>query len=116
MLGRPGRRLWTILGGLGGAFVAKGCRARLKALAAQTGAEYILLSALAADRYERLTVHTFLMKVGRKMHVIALKPIPVAKNLVDLNARMIQMEQYAVTATQKFPTARALNRTPKIFR
>jgi len=102
--------------GLGGAFTAKGCRKRLRALAEQTGAEYIVLTALAADRYDRLTVHTFLMKVGKKMRVIALRPIGVAKNLGDLNARMTDMEKAVVAATKKFPKARALNRPPKVFR
>lgn len=99
-----------------GGFIGRDCRKNAMAFAAQTGAEYLLYTALAADRYGRLTVHPFLMKVGKKAHVVALKPIGVAKNLADLNSRMTDMERAVGETTQNFQTSRALTRKPKIFR
>ena len=113
-------KIWTIADvtpcAAGGKFVGKDCRNLAMALAAQTGAEYLLFTALAADRYGRLTVHPFLMRVGKKGAVVGLKSIEVAKNLADLNSRMTDMEQAVVAAIKDFPTNRALNRTPKVFK
>lgn len=113
-------KLWTIADvspcAAGGKFITGPCRSKALALAGQTGAEYLLYTALAADRYGRLTVHPFLMKVGGKSPVVGLKSFEVAKNLADLNSRMTDMEQAVVAAIKDFPRNRSLNSTPKVFR
>lgn len=98
-----------------GAFTGKTCRETIQAIAAQTGADYVLFSVLAADRYQRLTVHTFLAEADSGK-AVAQKPIPVAQNLSDINARMTEMERQVVAAATDFPKARALNKPPKVFK
>jgi hypothetical protein len=40
----------------------------------------------------------------------------LAKNLGDLNARLSTIEEKVAQSVAKFPKARALRRTPKVFR
>ena len=97
-----------------GAFASDKCRIPGQKLGKQTGATYLVFCAVKADRYGRLQLHPF---VGESASgaTVALKPIDVAADLADLNARAAKFESDVADAAEKFPKARALTHTPAVF-
>ncbi len=98
-----------------GSFHDKKCKKLGKRMAAQTGAGWLLYSALKADRYGRLTVHAFLSR-GSDAAFVALPPIQLKKNLGDLNAKMPALEEEVSKRIAKWPRKRAMRKRPSAFK
>lgn len=97
-----------------GMFYLPICKTPATKLARQTGANYLLFSALKPDRFGRLTAHPFLMDMG-SLATVSLKPIELAADLGDLNRRTAELEGDVSTAVQSFPKARALSKLPAAY-
>lgn len=96
-----------------GEMTSKGCVKLAMALAKQTATELLLHPVVVSDRYGRLTLHGFLQRADGK--TLSLAPREIDKNLTDLNAQLTEMANEVGTAAAAFPTARALDRKPKLF-
>lgn len=90
------------------------CTRPMQALARQTGAQFIVFAAIKADRYGRLAIHAFVAD-GGSAATIGLKPIDLAADLGDLNARAAEIEAAVYAATHPFAKARAIGRTPTVY-
>lgn len=103
-----------------GKFTSKGCNKQAQMLMRQTDSDFVLFSMVKADRYGRLTLHGFLarppVKRRKPAQVVALKPVTIKKNLSDLNAQLTAFAAVVDKAVAKFPKARALVRTPRVFK
>lgn len=98
-----------------GNFSDKKCRALISRLGTQTGASYVLFSALKADRYGRLSVHAFIMQADGP-GVVAVPPIELQKNLGDLNAKMPNLEEQVSERLKKWPKKRVMRKQPSVFK
>ena len=101
--------------GAQGNFHADICKGRAVRLAKQTGAQFLAFVAIKADRYGRLTLHPFAME-GSSGATVALKPIELAADLGDLNAKVATWEAELDTTVQAFPKARALTKAPTVYK
>ena len=97
-----------------GAFTAEKCKIPAQKLGKQTGAQYLIVCAVNADRYGRLALHPFVLEAATGL-TVALKPIDLAADLGDLNARAAAYEGEVADAVEQFPKARALTHTPTVF-
>ena len=97
-----------------GEMTTKPCLKLAAAFAKQTATELLLHPVVVADRYGRLTLHGFLQRADGK--TLALSPREIDKNLTDLNAPLTELANEVGAAAADFPTARALDRKPKLFR
>ncbi len=97
-----------------GAFGSDKCRIPAGKLGKQTGATYIVFSAVKPDRYGRLSLHPFVMEATSGA-TVPLKPIDLASDLADLNARASAFEADVADGTEHFAKARALTGTPKVY-
>lgn len=97
-----------------GLYHADLCKGRAVKLAKQTGAEFLVFCAIRADRYGRLTLHPFVMD-GKSGATVALRPLELAQDLGDLNARAALVEADVDAALRPFSAARALTKTPSAY-
>lgn len=97
-----------------GMFYLPICKTPATKLARQTGANYLLFSALKPDRFGRLTAHPFLMEVA-SLATVSLKPVELAADLGDLNRRTAELENDVEAAIQSFPKPRALSKLPSAY-
>ncbi len=97
-----------------GAFGSDKCRIPAGKLAKQTGTTYLVFTAVKPDRYGRLSLHPFVMEAATGA-TVSLKPIDLASDLADLNARAALFEADVADGTEHFSRARALNGTPKVY-
>lgn len=97
-----------------GAFGSDKCRIPGQKLGKQTGASYLVFCAVKADRYGRLQLHPFLAESATGA-TVALKPIDLAADLADLNARAAKFEADVADTAANFPKARALTHTPSVY-
>lgn len=115
---RPPRRP-VVFGDLGwckntGNYHDKKCRTLFKRLSKQTGAAFVLLSALKADRYGRLTLHSFLYRAKGGL-LVSVPVIELGKNLRNLNTAMPSLEEQVSARIDRFPKNRALRKRPRVF-
>lgn len=97
-----------------GAFGSDKCRIPAAKLGKQTGATYLVFTAVKPDRYGRLSLHPFVMESASGA-TVPLKPIDLASDLADLNARAAAFESEVADGTEHFAKARALTGTPKVY-
>ena len=97
-----------------GMFYLPICKTPAAKLSRQTGANYLLFSALKPDRFGRITAHPYLMEIS-SMATVSLKPIELAADLGDLNRRTADLEGDVSAAVQSFPKARALSKLPAAY-
>ncbi len=97
-----------------GLFYLPICKNPAAKLSRQTGAQFLLFSALKPDRFGRLTAHPFLMEVA-SMATVSLKPVELAADLGDLNRRTAELEADVSAAVQSFPKARGLSKLPAAY-
>ena len=97
-----------------GAFGSDKCRIPAGKLGKQTGATYLVFTAVKPDRYGRLSMHPFVMEAASGA-TVPLKPIDLASDLADLNARGALFEADVADGTEHFAKARALTGTPKVY-
>ena len=97
-----------------GAFATDKCRIPAGKLGKQTGATYLIFTAVKPDRYGRLSLHPFVMESATGA-TVPLKPIDLSPDLADLNARSATFETDVADGTEHFAKARALTGTPKVY-
>lgn len=97
-----------------GAFGTDKCRIPASKLAKQTGATFLVFSAVKPDRYGRLSLHPFVMEAASGA-TVPLKAIDLAPDLADLNARAATFEADVAEGTEHFNKSRALSGTPKVY-
>ena len=97
-----------------GAFASDKCRIPAGKLGKQTGATYLIFTAVKPDRYGRLSLHPFVMESATGA-TVPLKPIDLASDLADLNARSATFETDVADGTEHFAKVRALTGTPKVY-
>lgn len=97
-----------------GAFATDKCRIPAGKLGKQTGATFLIFCAVKADRYNRLSLHPFVQEAATGA-TVALKPIDLAADLGDLNARASTFESDVADGTEHFARARALTSAPKVY-
>jgi hypothetical protein len=97
-----------------GAFASDKCRIPAGKLGKQTGATYLIYCAVRPDRYGRLSLNPFIQEAASGA-TVALKPIDLAADLADLNARSATFEADVADSAEHFNRARALTSTPKVY-
>ncbi len=98
-----------------GVFVTDACKKPAVRLAKQTGAEFLVFTAIKADRYGRLALHPFVMD-GTAGATVALAPIELSQDLNDLQQKATTLEQAVDAATHPFSKARALTKLPSVYK
>ncbi len=98
-----------------GAFAAESCRKPAQHLAKQTGADFLVFSAIKADRYNRLTIHGFVLD-AQTGFTVATAPAELAADLSDLQAKASKVAEDLDAATHPFAKARALAKPPAVFK
>lgn len=98
-----------------GVFTAEKCKQPAARMGRQTGADFLVFTAMKADRYGRLSLHPFVMEAQAGATVM-LQPIELAQDLSDLQARADAVQQQVDTATHPFAKARALTKLPAVFK
>jgi len=98
-----------------GAYVTDVCKKLAVRLSKQTGAEFLVFTAIKVDRYGRLALHPFVME-GAAGATVALEPVELAQDLNDLQQKATRLEQAVAAATHPFSKARALTKQPTVYK
>jgi hypothetical protein len=98
-----------------GAFHQDVCKGPGQALGKQAGAQLLVFSALTADKFGRITFWPFVMEAASGA-TVAGKPIELAPDLSDLNAKAAALEADLVALANPFPRARGLTKTPQAWK
>jgi hypothetical protein len=98
-----------------GAFTTEACKKPAGHLGRQTGAEFLVFTAIKADRYGRLSLHPFVMD-SALVATVVLPALELAQDLSDLQQHAIALEQSVDAATHPFAKARALTKTPQVYK
>jgi hypothetical protein len=94
-----------------GGFHLPVCKGPSPKLARQVGANFFVFSAIKLDRFNRPTLHAFVMDTGDLL-TVSVKPQELAADLGDLNKKMADLEADVSKAVENFPKARAMQKTP----
>lgn len=98
-----------------GAFTTDKCKQPAAHMARQTGADFLVFTAIKADRYSRLSLHPFVMD-ARAGATVMLQPIEMAQDMSDLALRADAVQQQVDAATHPFAKSRALTKPPAVFK
>lgn len=98
-----------------GTFMTEKCKHIVTKLSKQTGADFLLFCAIKADRYGRIGLNPFVMEAA-SLAVVSLKPVDLAADLGDLNAKSAVMAGDLDTAIHPFDKKRGLTKPPAVFK
>lgn len=97
-----------------GAFHTPLCKRLSTQLSKQTGARFVVFSAVAADRFGRVMLQAFVAEAGHGGAVV-LPSIELAADLTDLAQKLVDLEEAAASVVQKFPHDKVLTKIPSFY-
>lgn len=97
-----------------GAFHAATCKRLTAQLGKQTGARFVVFSAVASDRFGRVTLQPFVADASHGGAVV-LPSIELAADLTDLAQKLVDVEEAAIAVVQKFPQDKVLTKIPSFY-
>ncbi len=97
-----------------GGFHLPVCKGPAPKLARQVGANFFVFAGIKLDRFNRPTVHAFVMDTAELL-TVSIKPQELAADLGDLNRKMEELEADVSKAVESFPKAKALQKVPAVW-